>query len=278
MSFIYQLAVTAIIADPPGVAEQKIESIKQYGAKGAAFIWNLLLAHPNEFITAVATCVIAAFTVILAKSTTRLWQTTKDAIAAQARDMERSIAVAQKSAGTAEHALLRAERAFVFVDGFDLKRWGDDQFGPYYFITAWKNGGKTWTKRARNYISWLAVPPESGPPDDFPDLPSPIGTVPVTQLLIGPGNKVFGQRIEIPHNFFAAAMEGQCNIFVWGWCEYNDVFPETPRHRTEFCIKIERLVSIISDVTSGERKAEITFAIYHKHNGADEDCFKPAQT
>lgn len=115
MVLVYQFAVTAIIADPPGAYERHIEAIKDYGGKAIGFIGHTISAHPNEFITALATCVVAWFTFVLARSTTRLWKGTKEAAAAQARDMQASIRVAEQSATIARQALVASNRAWIKI-------------------------------------------------------------------------------------------------------------------------------------------------------------------
>jgi hypothetical protein len=57
--------------------EGYIQPVKQYAAQAARFVGHMITDHPDEFITAIATCVIAAFTIVLARSTTRLWGAAK---------------------------------------------------------------------------------------------------------------------------------------------------------------------------------------------------------
>src|SRR5882757_9606070 len=83
-----------------GNGYEYIENAKHYVSDATAFAGHLIAEHPNEFITAVATCVVAWFTFVLARSTTRLWESG-----------ERQIKLSRE---TAERQL----RAFVFCKGF----------------------------------------------------------------------------------------------------------------------------------------------------------------
>jgi hypothetical protein len=55
-------------------------------------------------------------------------------------------------------------------------------------------------------------------------------------------------------------------IYIWGWIEYNDVFPNTKRHRTEFCFEV--LVS-----GPANRRENISFRHYIFFNNAESDCW-----
>src|SRR5215468_7234778 len=110
---LVNLTIWGIIADPPGIVEQQLRYLRARLIDVFNFVGHMILDHPNEFVTAVATCTVAAFTIVLARSTTRLWQATRTAaakahdvqpsiaIAARARDMQDSIAIA-RSADIAE--------------------------------------------------------------------------------------------------------------------------------------------------------------------------------
>jgi len=76
----------------------------------------------NGIITAIATGFIAWFTLSLRQSTDKLWDAgerqlklTADNFADQSRDMQASIAAANRSATAAERALFELERPWIFV-------------------------------------------------------------------------------------------------------------------------------------------------------------------
>jgi hypothetical protein len=220
--------------------------------------------------------IIAFFTVILAIYTARLFYATRGLwIAAkdQVIDTKDSVAAAKKSANVAEESLTSLERAFVFPENFSLTGpLGSPGF--YCIATVWKNAGRSWTKRCINHINWRAFESPLLEDFNFPDFGDPQTRV---HLLIGPGATVNGQRIDIPHSVFAETMEGRRHLYIWGWCEYDDIFLSTPRHRTEFCVKLEKIIAL-DEAEGGRQKAAVQFSYHNKHNGADDDCLKALQT
>ncbi len=60
-------------------------------------------------------------------------------------------------------------------------------------------------------------------------------------------------------------------MFIWGWADYDDVFAGTPRHRTEFCFRVEV-------IAGSDGQALVTFPIYSQFNAFDEECSRgPSQ-
>jgi hypothetical protein len=98
---------------------------------------------------------------------------------------------------------------------------------------------------------------------DFPDFSGDhtIG------MLIGPHSTVNALPLEIGAGDLEEVIARRGHLYVWGWAEYNDVFADTPRHRTEFCNEV-----VIS--RDPARVIAVNFAVYKKYNGADEDCVK----
>src|SRR5262249_1549886 len=123
---LVNLTMWGIIADPPGIVEQQLLYLRGRLIDLSNFCGHMIVDHPNEFITAVATCTVAAFTIVLARSTTRLWQATwaaaanahniqpSTAIAARARDMQASTAVSRQSADIAEKTLINLDIPYVY--------------------------------------------------------------------------------------------------------------------------------------------------------------------
>jgi hypothetical protein len=251
----------------------------------------------GEFLQQNGAAVTAAFIVILALSTIALWWSTRrlwlaneeqlalsreaasrheGEVATSVKIAEEAAAVARQSTDMVRQSLASLERAYVFADSHNMRQaTGDDPLRPFHFTAVWKNTGRTRTVRARNHISWSALKTPLPPDFQFPDL----GAHPTAPLLIAPGAAIMGQRVDIPHQVIAEAMEGKNQLYAWGWCEYNDVFPGTQRHRTEFCVKLERVeVADAPGVPAGQRRISVQFVHHHQYNGADEDCLKRVQT
>jgi hypothetical protein len=66
--------------------------------------------------------------------------------------------------------------------------------------------------------------------------------------------------------------------YLYGWAEYDDIFPDTPRRRTEFCM----LIDVFGDPhhIPAERggPSVLGFVARGPYNGTDDECFyKPGQ-
>lgn len=81
----------------------------------------------------------------------------------------------------------------------------------------------------------------------------------------------------IPMNIISDAIIEKIYLYFYGWCEYDDVFQGTSRHRTEFCLKLVP-IQRLSDAVEGAKRSAVTLRYHPEHNGADNDCLKPIKT
>jgi hypothetical protein len=194
--------------------------------------------------------VIADFTVVLAISTLLLWIETRNAARRQSREM-RSL-----------------ERAFVFVREVKLDKvhGPDGQIENFILYVVWENSGASPTKHMISYMSGRTFDREGIPADfDFPDIRATATQVPV---VLGPKAAIAGGRAPIPIKAVQDIIAGQSRLFMWGWCHYNDIFEDTPRHRTEFCFEVLFYGSPFPDGT------DIMWRIHDRNNGADDECIR----
>src|ERR1043166_2332135 len=70
---------------------QHVQKAYEYIGKALSFIGHMATEHPNEFVTAVSTTVVAIFTFVLARSTTKLWTATKETLRHAERTAEREL-------------------------------------------------------------------------------------------------------------------------------------------------------------------------------------------
>jgi hypothetical protein len=167
-------------------------------------------------------------------------------------------------AKTVEKQYRDAERAFLHIDIGDaeetITRGGTEVFR---ITIGCINNGRTPTRYGLGHVNWHYFD-ESGPEifsfKDFwtSESSSPAG------VAIGPKGTVSLAVIEIPK---AEILKSPGSVFCWGWVDYNDIFEESPRHRTEFCFEI---ASIARD-----GKSEIRYRNHRLHNGYDDECFRP---
>jgi hypothetical protein len=205
----------------------------------------------------------------LQKSTEKLWEAGEEQIAAT----QASAAAAGKSAKIANDSLVKLQRAFVVFKGARRgERYRDDsraistdvRDAQFISITVeLENSGATPTRKLRAHMSFSEFGP-NGFPAGFAYLDADTGEEPTT-FVVGP-RAAFDMA---PFGISFAALERirdkTTSGYLWGWVEYDDIFDETPRHRTEVCMRITTVVGGISD-------PRIQWSAHTEHNAMDEDC------
>lgn len=166
---------------------------------------------------------------------------------------------------TTREALISVQRAFVVVKAFNLQIIGNTkQKATYQFSTLWENSGLTPTKGMISYANWGLFKGEMPENYDFPDNPG----IPARRVLLGPKEVMGGGGMIIPVAVLDDTRKGINRLYIWGWADYNDIFENTPRHRTEFCSE----VVITGNPTDSNLNA--TFGVCSKFNGADSETMR----
>jgi hypothetical protein len=78
-----------------------------------------------------------------------------------------------------------------------------------------------------------------------------------------------------------AVFEKKKRALIYGWIEYDDIFPNSPKRRTELCMEVEIFADPreIPNVIRGNPIPIITLRPYGPYNGYDEDClYRPGET
>jgi hypothetical protein len=133
----------------------------------------------------------------------------------------------------------------------------------------WENTGATPTRNGRSHVSWKYFE-RSVPADfdfsDFDDLGNRILSYDAYRpLIVGPKASALSPVINIEPAILRQVRDLQGKLLVWGFAEYDEIFPGAKRHRTEFCYQV---------AVSGSPASHVGFSQYHLHNGVDEDCSK----
>ena len=226
---------------------------------------------------------LVLFNGLLALYTWRLYLATRglrEAAENQSIDIKNSTKAAADAAQAAisanQIALMNNEsqlRAYVTVQEIEVKLHRQPAtmggFGvvvegavhTYRLAVVLKNGGMTPAVNATINMSHRRFDGPMPADFDFPDSNNS------ANALLGPQVPSHTPTITIP----AAEIEAQAGgvHYLWGWIEYDDIFRDTFRHRTEFCFRIdqERLP------TSNE--LWIGFVPHSRFNAADENCVRP---
>ncbi len=198
------------------------------------------------------------------------------------RQGQKALGIGQDSvAATRESTAVTVakDRAFVFVEDIVFEQVTNKERTKVLSFTAnviFKNGGPTPTKNFRCFVNtnlWVFPYPKEFTHQDFGN-----GRA---RAVIGPGETLQSGTLKLEYGWVMSAHQRgndpdrpKESLLVWGWCEYDDVFPGTPRHRTEFCREVI-INNYPGDVRDdlGARHYPVT-----NYNNTDDECLKPLQT
>jgi hypothetical protein len=186
--------------------------------------------------------------------------------------MRSALQASRKSAALADEALMSAQRPYVFLKEIQVsltKNPINEEIQTCTLQPVWENTGATPTRNGRSHVSWKYFE-RSVPADfdfsDFDDLGNRILSYDAYRpLIVGPKATALSPVINIEPAILRQVRDLQGKLLVWGFAEYDEIFPGAKRHRTEFCYQV---------AVSGSPASHVGFSQYHLHNGVDEDCSK----
>jgi len=192
------------------------------------------------------------------------------------RASEKSAQASERSAALADEALMSAQRSYVFLKKIEVsltKNPINEEIQTCTLQPIWENTGTTPTKNGRSHVSWKYFE-RSVPADfdfsDFDDLGNRILSYDAYRpLIVGPKATAMSPVINIEPAILRQVRDLQGKLLIWGWAEYDEIFPAARRHRTEFCYQV---------AVSGSPASHVGFSQYHLHNGVDDDCSKKPTT
>ena len=183
-----------------------------------------------------------------------------------------AIRASERTANVINEGLISAQRAYVFLREFQVamtKNPLNDEIQTCAIQPIWENGGTTPTRNGRGHVNWKyferTVPPEF----DFADFDEVGNRITsyddYKPLIIGPRATALSPVISIEPAILRQVRDLQGKLLIWGWAEYDGVFEDAKRHRTEFAYLA---------VVSGSPASHVGFSQYKLHNGVDADCMK----
>jgi hypothetical protein len=166
-------------------------------------------------------------------------------------------------------ATFTSNRAFVVMHTIDPQFIGEKAthtITSWKFTFRWGNVGNTPTKYMTTWINSFAAPMTPEPTFDFPDRGDPLEIHHTTLAPKALMQKAAETTIAV--DVLEKIRSGELHAYFWGWADYNDVFPNTPRHRSEFCYEM---------IVNGDVRAEdckFLFRPYGRYNAFDEECLR----
>jgi hypothetical protein len=165
-------------------------------------------------------------------------------------------------------ATVTGNRAFISIRNIEwsVADQSSDTVSSWKFLIYWENGGNTPAKHMTNRVTYAAFenPIELG--FEFPD----IGNGQIDYSVIGPRG-LRAAQINIPADVLEKVKNRSAHAYIWGWANYDDIFPGTNRHRTEFCTEI---------VVNGNPRAKDCTFLFQRHrlyNNMDDECLRVPQ-
>jgi hypothetical protein len=186
--------------------------------------------------------------------------------------MLRAVRVSERTASLVQEGLISAQRAYVFLREFQValtKNPLNDEIQTCTIQPIWENTGTTPTRNGRGHVNWKYFE-RSVPADfdfaDFDELGNRILSYDSYKpLIVGPRATALSPIISMEPAILRQVRDLQGKLLIWGWAEYDEVFADSKRHRTEFAYLV---------VVSGSPASHVGFSQFKLHNGVDEDCTK----
>jgi hypothetical protein len=181
---------------------------------------------------------------------------------------------AKQSAETARESLAVERGTMVFsgrayVQGGQM-RWLSHRDADVIFWRLrprWGNSGNTPTRNLRVWVQFSLV--DTPKPDDYefpiewPERMRPV-TLPPKSEFESPFFDIKGPDLQL-------VKEDKKHLYVWGIAEYNDVYPETPRRITKFCVKAGPVTGDPTKYWDDKDPVEIRWGQITGQNFMDED-------
>jgi hypothetical protein len=160
-------------------------------------------------------------------------------------------------------------RAFVFLEKLQWEPMATDNDGrdtEWRVIAVLKNSGST---PARNLLVDIQsigfVDQLAGVFSFSPNYGA------AKKMFIGPQASISidGPKFDVG-DIERRGSEDKRHLLIWGWMEYEDIFPSTERHRTEFCMELS--ADLVVDLEANTHRHMPRFIMYPAHNGAEGEC------
>ena len=184
------------------------------------------------------------------------------------REMRAALFETRRQTAIAKQSLIAGHRAFVSVQFRHdaVKTLQSNEIIQWRFTPTWSNAGDTPTRNCINHTSIKvfdgAIPAEF----NFPDVWSN-GEQQHVPFNIAPKGVRDGQAVDLSVETIDEIVAGEKSALMWGWTEYNDVFPNTKRHVTRFAVRI-----IAGGNPRIPERVSFYYAFIPRYNYSDEEC------
>ncbi len=214
---------------------------KHKEGKFRRYFWNPLFKDKSAMWTAIFTAVLVFFTRQLVEVTDRIDETTR---------------ISQ-----------RAFVSFKFVLGGQKILSTDGKWVNEQVLAAWENSGTTPATNGSSSFNGESWPHDLPKEFDFPD-----GSI--RPFVLGPKG-IGSTPVIVSTQELDAVRRNKSRLFLWGWVLYHDVFPNTTKHLSEFCVELTNVIPLNpAKVDFTDPTAEFSWqtTTCPRHNCYDQDC------
>lgn len=178
----------------------------------------------------------------------------------------RAVKAANASVAVARETAKRQLRAYLGCSAIDVAIDFTPNGAKFWLPQImWQNTGQTPAYSVRAGMRWRMI--ETALPSNFrfPERGEAKGGLPT----VAPQQSITSSWRKLTLLEIKEVAHGKKRCFIWGWAEYSDTFPDSPRRRTEcaFEMRVEGLRD-----TYG-----VSFDPLQRHNAMDINCLKPAK-
>jgi hypothetical protein len=211
--------------------------------------------HADNDGPRITDCLLVLFNGLLALFTYKLFTATKDLFGATK--------AAADAADQSARALIASERAYVYVRDFEPIAITNAEgiVTGFQCVMFWVNAGTTPTRDLVTHVNWVRSANPLPDNFDFPNIPDDSNEI--SGSVLGPKGEMSTITFSISAEQIGELMNESTFMYIWGFAEYRDIFPNTPVRRTEFC---NRVVGM--PVPGNPQAAVIAFRHYKTHNSA----------
>lgn len=243
------------------VAEGESKHAKEKSEEEGTEFWPPFFGYRLK----VTDTLIAVFTAFLFVATVLLYAATKALVRGADKTAERQLRAYVNVSEVYVDQLTRAQHTvtpetFQNIDTKNPRAVYNAMFYGFIVRCTIKNSGQTPAKAMCSSFNCSIMSMPSQGACDFEDTEPPEGPID-----LGPGVTYELKSRPIPVDTIQTLVGGAAKIYAWGWIEYDDIFADTPRRRSEFCLEI---------AVGSDHNGALTFADkpYGRFNGSDEHC------
>ncbi len=142
---------------------------------------------------------------------------------------------AQAAVKVTKESSERQLRAYVYPPLINHQKiYLDGNLAAWEFSIPWKNSGYTPAINTISFFNLAVVRGDEPEGFDFPDTED----AEYNKSLVAPFSEMVGGGVSVSVADMHDVANETSSILIWAWIDYDDVFPKTPRRRTEIAFKV----------------------------------------